>query len=168
MTRLQVGAVVAAAIGCGVGGGALVERFRPAKVVTVTEYRDRVVEHTVTVEKPVVQYRDRVVVRTVTKPDGTKIETRTDDKTSKTTGEVTTTTGIVEVSAGKSAVTSSPEGRWSVRILAGLDTGGSVLAGAGVDYRLIGPFTVGAWGIAPVAGAPGRFAGGVSLGLRLP
>ena len=168
MTRLQVGAVVAAAIGCGVGGGALVEALRPPRIVTVTEYKDRVVEHTVTVEKPVVVYRDRVITRTVTRPDGTKVETHVDDKTSKTTGEVTTTrdSDASHVTAARTAP--APDGRWAVRVLAGVDTAGSVLAGAAVDYRLAGPLTVGAWATAPVAGAPGRWTAGVAVGLRLP
>jgi hypothetical protein len=66
------------------------------------------------------------------------------------------------------SVTSAPEGRWSFRVLAGVDTGGSVVAGAGVEYRLLGPATAGAQVLAPVAGAPGRFTFLGSLGLRLP
>ena len=125
-------------------------------------------EHTITVEKPVIQYRDRVVVRTVTKPDGTKVETRVDDKTSKTTGEKVVTSDARVTRQETQRVEPAPEGRWSVRALASVDSRGSVGAGAGFDYRLVGPLTVGAWITAPVAGVPGPFVAGVSLGLRLP
>lgn len=167
MTRWQVAAVGGAAILSGIGGGALVERFRAPRIVTVTEYRDRVVEHTVTVEKPVVEYRDRVIVRTVTRPDGTKVETHVDEKSGKTTGEVTTTTDTDARREVVTRVDQRPEGRWSFRALASVDSRGGVGAGGGFDYRLVGPLTVGAYGTAPVAGgAP--FVVGVSLGLRLP
>jgi hypothetical protein len=152
----------------GAAGGALVEGFRPPKIVTVTEYKDRIVEHTVTVEKPVIQYRDRLITRVVTRPDGTKIETHVDDKTSKETGGRTITSNATEERQGESKITQAPEGRWAVRVLAGADTRGSINAGAAVDYRLVGPFTVGAYATAPVAGSPGAFAAGLSVGLRLP
>ena len=66
------------------------------------------------------------------------------------------------------SVTSAPEGRWSFRVLAGVDTAGSVVAGAGVEYRFLGPATAGVQVLAPVAGAPGRFTFLGSLGLRTP
>lgn len=122
-----------------------------------------------TVEKPTVQYRDRDITRTVYRDGPVKETVVYKDRDSKTTGGKTTTTNeqTTETKAGSTSVTVNPEGRWSVRVLAGVDTGGSVAAGAGVDYRLVGPLTVGAFGLAPVAGAAGRFTVGVSLGLRL-
>lgn len=141
-------------------------------MVRVTEYKDRIqtVERTVTVEKPVIQYRDRVTTRTVYRDGPVRETIVTDDKSSKATGgkETTTDARKTEDVASKTSVAPAPEGRWSVRVAAGLDSAGSVLAGAGADYRLLGPVTVGAWATAPVAGAAGRFSGGVSVGLRLP
>ncbi len=152
------------------GGGALGAWLHP-HVVRVTEYQDRVVtvEHTVTVEKPVVEYRDRVVVRTVTKPDGTKVETHVTEESGKRTGGSVTVTDSHrdETVASRVAVTSQPEGRWNVRLLASVDTRGSVAAGAGADYRVAGPLTLGAFATGPVAGNPGGLTVGVSIGLRL-
>lgn len=152
----------------GAGGAWL----RPRKVV-VTEYKDRVqvVEHQVVVEKPVVQWRDRDVVRIVYRKDGSKqSETTVREDSGKATGGSTTTTdtNVVETHDLHQSVTTAPEGRWAVRVLAGLDTGGSVVAGAGVDYRLLGPATVGLEVLAPVAGAPGRFTFLVTAGMRFP
>jgi len=141
---------------------------KPAvQVVTVTEYKDRVVEHTVTVEKPVIQYRDRVITRTVEKPDGTKIETHVTEQSGKQTGEKVTTvvTDTQRQVAQRQAV--APEGRWSFDVTAGANTWGSVLAGVETHYRLVGPLQVGAWVLVPVAGSPGAVAAGISLGLRL-
>lgn len=133
---------------------------------TVTEYKDRVVEKQVVVEKPVVEYRDRVITRVVTRKDGTKVETHVEDKRSKETGEKVTTTDRAEEKTGQTTVVVNPEGRWSVRALAGVDTRGSVVAGGGVDYRLVGPLTAGAFALAPVGGVPGAFTVGISLGAR--
>lgn len=138
------------------------------RIVTVTEYKDRVVEHTVTVEKPVIQYRDRVITRTVEKPDGTKIETHVTEQSGKETGEKVTHTDRTTDTVLESTTEARPEGRWSVRVLAGANTWGTVSAGGAFDYRFLGPVTAGAWVTVPVAGSPGPVSAGISLGLRLP
>lgn len=152
------------------GAGALGAWLHP-RTVTVTEYKDRVqvVEHTVTVEKPVVQWRDRVVTRTVYKDGKVESTTTAETKSGSTTGGKETTTDVTATkeTAERVAVTVSPEGRWSVRVLAGANSLGGVVAGAGVEYRAVGPLTLGAWATAPVAGASSGITVGLSLGLRL-
>jgi len=141
-------------------------------VRTETRTETQTVEHVVTVEKPVIQWRDRVVVRTQYRADGTVSSTVVSktDSGEKKEGSVTTKNEATDVKEDvKSDKETQPEGRWSVRVLAGVGSNGSISAGAGFDYRLVGPFTVGAWASAPVAGRPGgHVEGGVSLGLRLP
>lgn len=117
-----------------------------------------------------VQWRDRDVVRIVYRKDGSKAsETTIKEDSGKATGGSTTTTdlGITETHDLHQSVTSAPEGRWSFGVLAGADSAGSVVAGAGVDYRFLGPATAGVQILAPVAGAPGRFTLLFKLGLRL-
>ena len=142
-------------------------RGEHVKTVTVTEYKDRVVEKQVVVEKPVVTYRDRIIVRTVTKPDGTKVETHVDETSGRRTEGSTTTTEAVRETEVATRTVTAPEGRWSVRLLAGADTHGGIVAGVAGDYRLLGPVTVGVWGTGPVAGSlQSPWTLGVSLGAR--
>ena len=158
------------AVASGAIGGALVEGLRKPRTVTVTEYKDRVqtVEHTVTVEKPVVQWRDRVVTRTVYRDGKVESTTTSETKSGSQSGgkETRTDEKTDETKSGETKVTVAPEGRWAVRVLAGLDSRGSVTAGAAGEYRLVGPLTVGAWVLVPVAGTPGAVAVGLSAGLR--
>lgn len=133
-----------------------------------------------TVRKQLVDLQTTTTVDTTRRPDGTvtshrvtrtekKTETQTDTKKTEEKHEEVATKEDRTTEVDLHRVTTvSPEGRWSFRVLAGADTGGSVVAGAGVDYRLVGPLTVGAWALGPVAGAPGRFTVGISAGLRLP
>lgn len=107
-------------------------------------------------------YRDGPVQERIVERTGGSTETK--DTQAKAKDDLHVTQQVTE----RRVTVTAPEGRWSFRVLAGADTGGSVVAGAGVDYRLVGPLTVGAWALGPVAGAPGRFTVGASIGLRLP
>lgn len=156
---------------CCAGSGAAGARLFP-RTVRVVEYKDRIqtVEHQVIVEKPVDRWHDRVVEKIVYRKDGSKAsETTTTETGGSHTGgsETTTDTKVDETRTGSVTTTVSPEGRWSVRVLAGPDSAGSVVAGAGVDYRFLGPATAGVEVLAPVAGNAGRFTFLFGLGLRL-
>lgn len=166
--RLLLAGCACLLVALGAAGGAW---FHP-RTVRVTEYKDRIqtVEHVVTVEKPVDRWHDRVVERIVYRKDGSKSSETTTTETggSRTGGSTTVTdTRVDESRSGHESVVTAPEGRWSVRVLAGANTLGGVVAGAGAEYRLVGPLTVGAWATGPVAGASSGFTVGLSLGLRL-
>ncbi len=117
------------------GAGAWYLAPRPVRV----EYRDRT--RTVTI-------RETVKTRETTKPDGTRIVERTESDTSRKTA------------ADVSSI-SQPFPRWNVSLLGGANLQLQPVFGAHASYRLIGPFTVGAWGV----GGVGTAAGGVSLGV---
>jgi len=160
--------VVAVLVGGLVAGHTLGYWLHP-RIVTKTETREVVKwqdkVQTVTVEKPVVRYRDRTV--TITKPGETIVIH--DQNTIKSGGSETRTdttgTGTTAVS-NSSSTFQAPEGRWSVRVLTGISGSGGVVVGTGVDYRLLGPITVGLWGSAPMNDLKGA-QGGVAVGLRL-
>lgn len=121
-----------------VAGAALGRALVPPRV----EYRDRV--HTVTVTKV-----ERVRTRTTTKPDGTRVEERTETKR-RADGD-TRTDPVVLV---------PPAARWSASVLAGATPSLTPVYGGHVTYRLVGPLTVGAWGL-----GGGITAGGISAGV---
>lgn len=174
-SRRQVAQVVGGALVLfflvfGVGG--VVGHFVRPRVVVRTETRTEVktveVVKTVTVEKPVDRWRDRVV-KVVEYRDGPisrTVETETKDGEHKGGSETTTTSR--ETSDAKTdtrtVTITNPAPRWSVRALAGVAGTGGVVAGAGVDYRLVGPLTAGAWLVAPVGMGPAPVAAGVSVG----
>lgn len=143
--------------------------------VTKVQYQDRLVNHdvvkTVTVEKPVITYRTRTITKTVYLPGSSSpssVTTVVEGSGSQSGGTVTQSSSVEttkEVATGTSSTSTAPEGRWSVRILAGLSTSSGTVVGAGADYRLVGPLTVGAW-VTTSLGSP-SFSGGVALGLRL-
>ena len=138
------------------------------KTVTVHDVETK----TVTVDRPVVQWRTKYVEVTKFDPTtGHVIETRKSGETDGKTKEgSTTTTEVSDKGSTKSDSVSktetNPEGRWSVRVLAGANLAGGVVAGAGADYRLLGPLTVGLWVTVPVAGSLTSTSAGASLGLR--
>lgn len=168
---VAVAVLLAVPLAGGTIGGGLVEGLRKPRTVTVTEYKDRIVtqEKTVTVEKPVVKWRTRTV-RIIEYRDNGSVAKETDINSaggSQAGGKTTTTDErTTEDKSGVTKTVTNPEGRWSFRVLAGADSGGSVVAGAAGEYRLVGPLTIGAWATAPVAGAPGRFTVGASAGMR--
>lgn len=128
-------------------GAAGVWKFLPPKVAEPIVIR---------VPAPVAtQTKTRWRTRVITKKDGTTI--------TDCSGEGT---GATEIGSGPSVsvpVASRAEPpRWSVSALGGvrlLDL--KPVGGAHVQYRLVGPLQVGAWGL----GGPGLAAGGVSLGV---
>jgi hypothetical protein len=151
--------------------GHLVRPRVVVKTETKTVQVDHVVVHTVIVEKPVVTYRTRTVTRTVYVPGTTSVASVTvakEDSGSQSQGTVTQSSSVETTKKEATAMSSSspaPEGRWSVRVMAGLSTSTGTVVGAGADYRLIGPLTLGLWATTTL-GAPSA-QGGVAVGLRL-
>jgi hypothetical protein len=127
------------------------------------------VEHVVTVEKPVVQWRDRVSTRTIYRDGPIREVDRTETHSTKVNEGKETTTDVATKTDQEShtKTVTAPEGRWNVRALAGVSSSGGVVAGAGADFRLVGPLTLGAYVTAPVSGSA-PLTVGLSLGLRLP
>lgn len=142
----------------------------------VVQYKDRVVTQTVQSEAKTqvrVVYRDRIVIR---KPDGeivthnvVKTEQGQSDRvvnaTTKTSTNVAATSQVgTSVPAAKTAV---DRPRWHVNLLAGVEATalskpqllGPIALGAQVEYRLIGPLWIGAFGI--TSGSAG-----ISLGVE--
>lgn len=117
----------------------------PRRVEVRTEYK------TITVKQTT-----KTRVRTTKKPDGTVINDQT-----------VTQTGTQTASNGSSATISTPHPRWNVSLLGGmglhLNPSGAFqpLGGLHATYRVIGPWTVGAWGL----GGPAGVAAGLSLGV---
>ena len=155
-----------------VGGVHLLTRYLYPRVVTKTvetiKYVDRVQTQTVTVEKPVTKWKTRTV--TVYVPGTlTPKETVVTQEGSTTGGSTTKTnseTDLKVASQSKTATVQNPEGRWNVRVLAGVSLLGSSVVGAGAEYRLIGPMVVGAEMTIPLAVPKGTQVL-LSVGLRL-
>jgi hypothetical protein len=124
----------------------------PAKVETRIEYKQ--VNKTQT-DKSTKKDNDKVVTIVERKlPDGTVTkETVIQDKSKTSTDSETRKD--VEISKVEEKTVTYNSG-WSFRLLYGLDTDGTQRYGLGVDKRLIGPFTLGAFGIT-----------GTTLGLSL-
>lgn len=119
----------------------------PRRVEVRTEYKDR--WHTVTVRDT-----KKTQTRTTKKPNGTVTTTTTVTHTGATTASNGTSTAAT-VSAP------APAPRWNVSLMGGASLDLKPAGGLHVQYRVAGPFTVGAWGI----GGPATAAGGVSLGV---
>lgn len=122
-------------------GAASAWYFKPPVVETRTEYRDKIVEVVKTVKERV---KVQTKTRKETKPDGTRVEETTVTKTDtdvKTAGSKTSDVEAVTVQKFK-------QHDWSVRGMAGWDfSRGVVVYGAGVDRRVVGPVSIGAWGL---------------------
>lgn len=112
--------------------------LRPPRVEVRTETRVVTVRET-----------KRVKVRETRKPDGTVVTERTDTSTHGTTNE-----------SGRTLTLPAPAPRWSASVLAGATLSLAPVYGGQVQYRLLGPVTVGVWGM-----GGGVVAGGVSAGL---
>ncbi len=106
-------------IGIGYGIGRYIQ---PAKIVTKTEIVVKEHVHTVTV--------------TVTKPDGTKTTTTTQDDDKSTKDK-------------SSTVTTQDKPSWKVAGLAGLSLNSltTPVYGGQIERRIIGPVSVGVWGL---------------------
>lgn len=139
-TRQALGAIgLALLIGVACGRYTL-----PAKIVTKT---------VVTTDSSKHESDHSVVVRTETrKPDGTDTIITTTQK------NVTNVSTADTTSLSSKAVTYDTE-RWELLGVAGLDLRGAPAYGAEINYRLLGPVTIGAMGLTS------GFVG-VSVGLR--
>lgn len=164
ITRAKWLVTCAVCLAVGAVGGHLV---RP-RVVTVTKEVEKevAVVHQVEVERPYTEYRDRTTTKTVYRDGPVQTVTVVEENKRKDSGGSETTTDGTTVVEKTRSTTSSPEGRWMVRALGSVDTRGTVAAGAGVEYRLVGPLVVGGWATVPIAGAPGAVTVGASVGLR--
>lgn len=155
-------------------GGALGSWLHP-RVVTKTEIREvikwQTQIQTVTVEKPVIKWRIRTVTETVYVPGTTEIkEVKVTKEDSGSRAEGSETHASAQSSGTTTATTTSstsplPAPRWSVRALVGASTSAGLVAGAGVDYRVLGPLTIGLWVTTALGQLSGQ--GGVSVGLDL-
>ncbi len=152
--------IKAALIGLALLGGAFAAGRYSAppdvREVERVEFRDRVVEVIREVKvkqaaeiKTVVVYREKV-----TKPDGTVIEKETSkaDTETKTAETVKTDTSKDATSEGTREVeriVSAPRPAWRVGALAGGSLTPALVPayGAHVERRILGPFSVGVWGL---------------------
>jgi hypothetical protein len=141
-------AVVSAAVGAGATAYLL-----PRPVQTKIEYRDK--WRTITV-------KDITLVRTRTthKPDGTRVEERT---------ETVSRTDAREAHSTASVTATTPR-RWHVgALLVAQPTlhplGGALYAGGYISRQLVGPFTVGALVLVPTANPLSLPAVGLTLGV---
>jgi hypothetical protein len=117
--------------------------FAPRRVEVRTEYKDRWRE--VTVKKTT-----KTRTKTTKKADGTTVVDQTVTRTDTDTKSAGVSTG---------STLTAPAPRWNVSLLGGMSL--KPVGGAHVTYRVVGPFTAGAW----VVGGPTTVAGGVSLGV---
>lgn len=139
--------------GAFVGGYAT---HRPAdRIVERVEYRDRVVERKVEAKaadkvRTVVVYRDRV-----TKPDGTKVE-HTETREASDARSVTEHVDDKAETREATRVVEAPRPAWRVGMLAGADARnarllppdpGPPVLGGFVERRVVGPLSVGVWGL---------------------
>lgn len=144
----------------------------PSKVhvVTVATYHYETVQAKAEVKhKDRVEHKDRVVTET-THPDGTKVKVTTDkSKVEIVSGSVKAETSATSVdnSVKTEKTITSEHPRFTVSLLGGyqLDSRVNLIPGAGgwsvgasFQYRVIGPFQVGIWGL-----STGAF--GLQLGL---
>jgi hypothetical protein len=113
------------------------------------------VKETVRVETKIVEVEKKVKARDkrketkvveVTKPDGTKEKTKTIVEDTKTNVNIDKTTNVDQISERR-----GDSSRGSVSILGGVDLNGSfgrsVVFGGIVTGRVIGPISVGVWGL---------------------
>lgn len=116
----------------------------------VREWFPRVVTITPRIESKVKIIRVRT--RETTKPDGTRIVEHT-DTTSDTSRKSDSTVSSI----------SQPHPRWNVSLLGGANLQLQPVFGAQANYRLVGPFTVGAFAV----GSPsaGYWAAGAQVGV---
>lgn len=146
---LSVLGVVAIFVG-GLGVGRLTASGPKVVETEKVVYRDRVVTETVTVQaeaKTLVVYREKV-----TKPDGTVTE-RTAERTDSHATARTDTTSTADRSGETFRMrveTARPD--WRVGILVGASLEFAPFApafdvGVHAEYRLAGPFSVGAWAL---------------------
>lgn len=149
----------------GIVGFASAAYLRPRTVhESHTEYVDR--WNTVVQTLTVVDTRTRTVVQRIIeekRPDGTQITTRENEGTETETRDRSEQKATAEGNgSGKVANVEVVAGRvlprWSVGILVGTSTHGDRTVGGFASYRLVGPITVGAWGL-----SSGQFGG--SLGV---
>lgn len=126
---LIIGAILLVLLGYGAG-----RYLQPAKVVTKTEVVVHDHIHTVTI--------------TISKPDGTKTTTTTTDNNS-----------VIDDKTSTVITNSKPQ--WKVAGLAGLNISNlsSPIYGAQIERRIIGPISVGVWGLT-------NSSGGISLSLE--
>lgn len=125
-------------------------------------YKDRIVEKKV-FEKDTSKKNDTVTVRLVTiKPDGTRtIETKIVNKDEIIVSENGKTDVVKETEATKETdkLVESKHDDWNVSVAIKMDSGYNLSYGAHVQRRILGPFTLGAFGYTDVSG-------GLSLGLN--
>jgi len=154
--------IVAGVLTLGIAFG--VGRYsRPAKVETRVEqrveYRDRVVKHQVT--GPI-----HIVEREVTRPDGTKVVDRTEDRGPVTTDTMTEHQEQVQTKVDVRQETSRAVDRVRVSAVTAWRSDAlrlqPELAGR-VDLRVVGPVALWAEVVPPVAGQSLSARGGVAL-----
>jgi len=148
-----------------------VNAFRRPSFSDVQSSHSVLMTQTVEVERVVVKtetkYRDRYVKKYDPQTGHLTYESGlTSGSTSGSRDESHSTARTETSVVDTTRVVTRTEGRWSVRAGAGLSSGGTVLGTVGADYRLVGPFTIGAQVLVPVSG-PGQFSGLLTLGLRL-
>ena len=138
------------------------------KTQEVIKWQEKQVIQTVTVEKPVVKWQTRTVtvyIPGTTTPKETIVtqaETVSGGSSTKTSAE----TESKSAESSQSTVTQNTEGRWNVRAMAGISLSSGSVVGAGAEYRLVGPLTVGAELTIPLS-APNATQVLLSVGLRL-
>jgi hypothetical protein len=144
------------------GGRFIRPRLVTRTVVQVqTQFQDREVVKTVTVEKPVIKWKTQTITRTIYAP-GTQTPTEvivTHQDSGSQRGDVTTTTDASRVDTGSSSsktdvsVSSGKEGTLHAFVGIGLrplrDT--SPVVAAGIDARVLGPFTLGGAVVLPTS-----------------
>lgn len=147
--RLIIAGIVVFSAGAAVG-----LYSKPAKIVTKTETQTvtQVITKTVEVDKTDYHKNKVLVETTITKPDGTVIRKREFvDKSEIVTNDQTNTDSNSNSSTKTSTETSKTyaSDKVSVRALVArnMDHISEELYGVGVDKKLIGPFTVGAFGL---------------------
>lgn len=151
-TWLQVALAICVCSALAFAAGTYVgKRVTPARVVTrvKVEYRDRIVKVTEAAEvKRVVVYRE-----TTRKPDGTvidRVSEHTDSDTRVT--EKTSTDRQGGTSTDRQVTTAQPD--WRIGVLVGgtltppaLPLTGPLAVGLQVERRIIGPVSMGIWGL---------------------
>jgi hypothetical protein len=127
------------------------------KVETVEKIVTKVVQAKAEVKevvRTVVVTKDRVVHQDGTSETHTETHTTTGEHTEKTDTKVADTK--TDTAQKLEVHTDAP--RWGLSLLGGVDTHLTPYVGASCTYRVLGPFTVGAWGLSttdsfkPVAG----------------
>jgi hypothetical protein len=123
-----------------------------AQIVTLTKFKDRIVEKRV---ESASKSRERIVYRErETRPDGTKIERETERALTLAKSSVNASTETERsgstLTESKSSVTDRPQWRVSVQAGAALrapavDLAGPLVIGAQIDRRILGGVSVGLW-----------------------